>query len=105
MDFPPGYLKKLEASRDAKQRNETEYSFYVGAASKMIGQKYIVLHKRIERAFVGKSLEYTLGLIKRWYHEAEKTDKPAVIFNVRFKQYRGEPIKQNPNFKNYNKNI
>lgn len=101
MEFPAGYLEKLKAASTQEKRNETEYSFYVAAAAKLIGTKYIVLHKRLEKAFEGKSMEYLLMHMKRWYHEAEKNGNPAMIFNVRFKQYRGEPIKENPDFKKY----
>ena len=88
MEFPKDYLEKLKAASSAKVRNETEYAFYVNEGRKITGEKYIVLHRRLERAFVGKSMEYLLGYLKRWVHEAEKDRSPAICFNARFKQFR-----------------
>ena len=94
MDFPAGYLEKLRAASDAKTRNETEYAFYLNEARKMISQPYIVLHKRIERAFVGKTMEYTLSHLKAWVHEAEKDRNPAMCFNWRLKQFNNQKQQQ-----------
>lgn len=95
MDFPKDYIEKLKKAQDPKARNETEYAFYLNAARKITGEKYIALHGRLDRAFTGNSMEYLLGYLKRWVHEAEKDNKPALCFNARFKQYREQKSLQN----------
>lgn len=86
MEFPKGYLDQLLAKQP--KASVTEYSDTIAKAAKLVGQPYIVLHKRLERAFAGKELDYLMSYVRRWLHEAEKSDKPAITFNWRFKQFR-----------------
>lgn len=79
--------RKLNVS-EADKKNITEYSDTVNRAAKLIGSPYIVLHKRLERAFADQSLETVMSFLRRWLHEAQKSDKPAITFNWRFKQFR-----------------
>jgi hypothetical protein len=66
----------------------TEYSDLCFSASKMVKQPYIVMHKRLEKLFVGKSVDFVLGWLNQWTHEASKHPKPGMIINARMKQYR-----------------
>lgn len=81
-------LPPLSQLLQRKGKAATEYQDLVGQASKLVGQPYIVMHKRLERAFQGKSVDFVLSYVRRWVHEASKDAKPAIKFNYRFKQYR-----------------
>jgi hypothetical protein len=67
-------------------RNATEYSDLIADIGKMVKQPYIVVHKRIERAFAGASYSFAMMLLKQWTHEAHKTANPGLTFNWRMKQ-------------------
>ena len=81
-------MPKLNDLTKVSKKDETEYGYYLNESRKMIGQPYIVLHKRLERAFFHHSFEFLLSKLKQWYHEAEKSDNRALTFNARFKQFR-----------------
>lgn len=66
----------------------TEYSDLCFSASKMVKQPYIVMHRRLEKLFVGKSLDFVLSWLNQWMHEATKHPNPGMIINARMKQYR-----------------
>lgn len=66
----------------------TEYSDLCYAASKLVKQPYFVMHKRIERLFIGKSVDFVLSWLNTWMHEATKHPNPGLIINARMKQYR-----------------
>lgn len=68
-----------------------EYEDVVSRAAKMCGQRFIVMHKRVESAFKEFSVEAIIGYLNRWTHEAEKSDNPGARFNTRFKQFRELP--------------
>lgn len=92
MDIPKGYLERFAGT--ATKAELTEYGDYVSRAAKAVGQPYIVLHKRIEKAFEGKSLDYVMSYLRPWLHEAEKSGKTGLVFNSRFKQYREKLLNQ-----------
>lgn len=77
-----------------KTKAATEYQDLVNEAAKLTGQKYIIMHKRFERAFAGMEVDYVLAKVRTWLHEAKKDNKPAIKFNYRFKLWR-EAQKQN----------
>lgn len=65
-----------------------EYEYYVKEAARLTRSKYIVMHSRLARAFVGKDKDVIIAFLTRWIHEAEKSSNPGLVFNARFKQYR-----------------
>lgn len=66
----------------------TEYSDTCYRMAKIVKQPYIVMHKRLERTFDGRSLDTVLSWMRQWLHEAEKHPNPGMIINARMKQYR-----------------
>lgn len=82
-----GYMARF---KNATKSQATEYSDYVFRASKLTGDSYIVMHKRIERAFDGKDASFVLSRLRDWVIQTEKAGarNPAALFNWYFKQYR-----------------
>lgn len=72
----------------ATKAQVTEYSDLCFSASKIVKCPYIVMHKRLEKLFAGKSVDYVLMHLNQWTHEASKHPNPGMIINARLKQYR-----------------
>lgn len=86
-----GMSKLLEKYRQLGEvptkQQETEYSWYLNEMRKLVKMPYIVMHKRLEKAFDGFTFEFMLSKMKQWFHEAEKHANPGMIINARLKQF------------------
>lgn len=80
------YLSTLQEKPTAKE--QSEYAWYLNEMRKLTKMPFIVMHKRIEKAFGTASLSYTLSKMRDWYFEAEKHGNPGMIINSRLKQHR-----------------
>lgn len=86
-DMLKGAMARFTFTGSPKQI--TEYSELIKDAAKMVGMKYIVMHKRIESTFApATSPSAVLSYLRQWVHEAGKHDKPGMIMNARMKQHR-----------------
>lgn len=86
-DLMKGAMDRFTFTGSSKQI--TEYSDLIRQAAKMVGMKYIVMHKRIEGTFLPRtSPDTVLSYLRQWTHEAGKHEKPGMIVNARMKKYR-----------------
>ena len=81
-------IPSIERYTTQKTTAQSEYQDLIAQAAKMTGQPFIVMHKRVERAFGAAPLTVVMSYVRQWVHEASKDRKPAVCFNYRFKQFR-----------------
>lgn len=96
-----GRVKTMDLSRFANifagetKKDIHEYSHYIGLASKLTGNSYMQMHRRIQKAFPTEKLDYVLARIREWVHYAEKADNKGMAFNGLFKKYRDDTAKRN----------
>lgn len=85
-----GLLGKYQAKLFAGESKQdvTEYQHYIGLASKLTGDTYMKMHRRISRAFPTETLSFVLSKLREWVHYAEKRDNKGMAFNGLFKKYR-----------------
>lgn len=76
----------------AKRQPKHEYEYYIAQTAKLIGERYYVLHSRLEKAFDGRTPEYILSKVREWYHAAEKSENKGRCFNGLFKQWREKGV-------------
>lgn len=70
------------------KQEQTEYGDLVKQASKFVGQPYIAVHKRLERAFVELPTEYMFSKLRMWVAMASKANNAGIVFNGEFKKWR-----------------
>jgi len=81
-------MRNRKMPGSAESKTATEYADLVNEAAKYVKQPYIVMHKRIERAFGERDIQIVMSHLRRWVHMASKDRNPGMCINLELKRYK-----------------